>query len=141
MLYTSARDQYALTAVGDTPKDMAPLFDAIVDRVPAPVADPNAPLQLLVAALDYDNYLGQIAVGRVSRGRITKGEQVVLIDHDNNASAYRAERLFTFRDLARHEVESASAGEIVALAGFEWCSYRRHRGIARGAGLPGTHEG
>ena len=118
VLYTSARDQYALTAVGDTPKDMAPLFDAIVDRVPAPVADPNAPLQLLVAALDYDNYLGQIAVGRVSRGRITKGEQVVLIDHDNNASAYRAERLFTFRDLARHEVESASAGEIVALAGL-----------------------
>ena len=118
VLYTSARDQYALTAIGDTPKDMAPLFDAIVDRVPAPVADPNAPLQLLVAALDYDNYLGQIAVGRVSRGRITKGEQVVLIDHDNNASAYRVERLFTFRDLARHEVESASAGEIVALAGL-----------------------
>ena len=118
VLYTSARDQYALTAVGDTPKDMAPLFDAIVDRVPAPVADPNAPLQLLVAALDYDNYLGQIAVGRVSRGRIAKGEQVVLIDHDNNAPAYRVERLFTFRDLARHEIESASAGEIVALAGL-----------------------
>ena len=118
VLYTSARNQYALTVEGDAPKDMAPLFDAIVDRVPAPVADPEAPLQLLVAALDYDNHLGQIAVGRVSRGRITKGEQVVLIGHDDGAPAYRVERLFTFRDLARHEIESASAGEIVALSGL-----------------------
>ena len=118
MLYTSARNQYALTEEGDTPKDMAPLFDAIVDRVPPPIADPDAPLQLLVAALDYDNYLGQIAVGRVSRGRITKGEQVVLIGHDDDAPTYRVERLFTFRDLARHEIESASAGEIVALSGL-----------------------
>ena len=118
VLYTSARNQYALAVEGDAPKDMAPLFDAIVDRVPAPVADPEAPLQLLVAALDYDNHLGQIAVGRVSRGRITKGEQVVLIGHDDGAPAYRVERLFTFRDLARHEIESASAGEIVALSGL-----------------------
>ena len=118
VLYTSARNQYALTVEGDAPKDMAPLFDAIVDRVPAPVADPEAPLQLLVAALDYDNHLGQIAVGRVSRGRITKGEQVVLIGHDSGTPAYRVERLFTFRDLARHEIESASAGEIVALSGL-----------------------
>ncbi len=118
VLYTSARDQYALKAEGDPPKDMAPLFDAIIDRVPSPVADPDAPLQMLVAALDYDNYLGQIAVGRVSRGRIAKGGQVVLIDHDNNAPAYKVERLFTFRDLVRHEIESASAGEIVALSGL-----------------------
>ena len=118
VLYTSARNQYALTEEGDTPKDMAPLFDAIVDRVPPPIADPDAPLQLLVAALDYDNYLGQVAVGRVSRGRIAKGEQVVLIGHDDNVPAYRVERLFTFRDLARHEIESASAGEIVALSGL-----------------------
>ena len=118
VLYTSARNHYALTEEGDTPKDMAPLFDAIVDRVPPPIADPDAPLQLLVAALDYDNYLGQVAVGRVSRGRITKGEQVVLIGHDDNAPAYRVERLFTFRDLARLEIESASAGEIVALSGL-----------------------
>ena len=118
VLYTSARDQYALTGEGDAPMDMAPLFEAIVDRVPPPVADPDAPLQMLVAALDYDNYLGQIAVGRVSRGRIAKGEQVVLIGHDSNTLAYRVERLFTFRDLARHEIESASAGEIVALSGL-----------------------
>ncbi len=118
VLYTSARYQYALTREGDAPEDMAPLFDAIVDRVPPPIADPDAPLQLLVAALDYDNHLGQIAVGRVSRGRITKGEQVVLIGHDAGDPSYRVERLFTFRDLARHEIESASAGEIVALSGL-----------------------
>ena len=118
VLYTSARNQYALTEESEAPRDMAPLFDAIVDRVPPPVADPDAPLQLLVAALDYDNHLGQIAVGRVSRGRITKGEQVVLIGHNDSIPAYRVERLFTFRDLARLEIESASAGEIVALSGL-----------------------
>ena len=118
VLYTSARNRYALTEVTDVPKDMAPLFDAIVECVPPPAADPDAPLQLLVAALDYDNYIGQIAVGRVSRGRIAKGDQVVLIGHDEGARVFRAERLFTFRDLARHEVDSASAGEIIALSGL-----------------------
>ena len=119
VLYASARNRYALTEVTDVPKDMAPLFDAIVECVPPPAADPDAPLQLLVAALDYDNYIGQIAVGRVSRGRIAKGEQVVLIGHDKGARVFRAERLFTFRDLARHEIDSASAGEIIALAGLQ----------------------
>ena len=118
VLYTSARNQYALAEETDTPKDMGPLFDAIVERVPPPVADPNAPLQMLVAALDYDNHLGQIAVGRVSRGRIAKDEQVVLLGQDDSAAPYRVERLFTFRDLARHAIESASAGEIVALSGL-----------------------
>ncbi len=118
VLYTSARNRYALNEVADTSRDMGPLFDAIVDRVPPPVADPDAPLQLLVAALDYDNYIGQIAIGRVSRGRITKGEQVVLIGRDKSAPAFRVERVFTFRDLARHEIESASAGEIIALSGL-----------------------
>ena len=118
VLYTSARNQYALAEETDTPKDMGPLFDAIVERVPPPVADPDAPLQMLVAALDYDNHLGQIAVGRVSRGRIAKDEQVVLLGQDDSALPYRVERLFTFRDLARHAIESASAGEIVALSGL-----------------------
>ena len=118
VLYTSAREQYALADEGDARTDMRPLFDAIVERVPPPLADPEAPLQLLVAALDYDNHLGQITVGRVSRGRIARGEQVVLIGHGDSAPAYRVERLFTFRDLVRREIESASAGEIVALSGL-----------------------
>ena len=118
VLYTSARNHYALAAEGDAPRDMAPLFDAIVDRVPPPAADPNAPLQMLVAALDYDNHLGQIAVGRVSRGCIARGEQVALIGHDGSPLPYRVERLYTFRDLARQEIDRASAGEIVALSGL-----------------------
>ena len=118
VLYTSARNQYALAEEDDTPKDMAPLFDAIVERVPPPVADPDAPLQMLVAALDYDNHLGQIVVGRVSRGRIAKDEQVVLLGLDGSSVPYRVERLFTFRDLARRPIDSASAGEIVAFSGL-----------------------
>ena len=73
VLYASAREQYALADEGDSPTDMRPLFDAIVDRVPPPLADSEAPLQLLVAALDYDNHLGQIAVGRVSAGACRQG--------------------------------------------------------------------
>ena len=119
VLYASARNHYAVNDLTDPPKDMAPLFDAIVERAPAPVADPDAPFQLLVAALDYDNHLGSIAVGRISRGRIAKGEQAVLVrPGDAPPEAFRVERLFTFRDLARREIESASAGEIVALSGL-----------------------
>ncbi len=118
VLYASARNHYALNDLADPPRDMAPLFDAIVERVPPPVADPDAPFRMLVAALDYDNHLGQIAVGRLSRGRIVKGEQALLLSGDDSPPAYRVERLFTFRDLARREIESASAGEIVALSGL-----------------------
>lgn len=119
VLYASARDHYAVANESDPPVDMAPLFEAIVDRVPPPLADPSAPLQLLVAALDYDNHLGQIVVGRVSRGQIRKGDSVVLLGHSETPLPYRVERLFTFRDLARQEIDAAGAGEIVALAGVK----------------------
>jgi GTP-binding protein len=70
-----------------------------------------------VAALDYDNHLGQIAVGRVSRGRLTKGDVVARVNRETETATYRVERLFAFRDLARYEIDGASAGEIVALSG------------------------
>ncbi len=118
VVYSSARNHYALNNLADPPRDMAPLFDAIVESVPPPVADPLAPLQMLVAALDYDNHLGQIAIGRLSRGQIAKNEQVLLIGQGDVPADHRVERLFTFRNLARREIESASAGEIVALSGL-----------------------
>ena len=73
ILYTSARRGYATTDLVTPREDMQALFDAILEYVPAPVGNPEAPLQLLVAALDYDNYLGQVAIGRVSRGTVSFG--------------------------------------------------------------------
>jgi GTP-binding protein len=119
VLYASAREGYAMAAPDDPRVDLGPLFEAIVNHVPAPTADPDGPLQHLVAALDYDNHLGAIAIGRVFRGRIAKGDAVVRLDAEGSPTPYRVERLFAFRDLARHEIERASAGEIVAIAGVK----------------------
>ncbi|MEX2598974.1 MAG: GTP-binding protein, partial [Dehalococcoidia bacterium] len=118
ILYASAREGYAVAHLDDPREDLAPLFDAIVAHIPPPVADPDGPFQMLVTALDYDNHLGQIAIGRVFRGRIRRGASVVAIDRDNGTTLYRADHLYTFKDLARQEVESASAGQIIALSGI-----------------------
>ena len=78
VLYASARDGHAVSDLNDEPQDMQPLFEAILEHVPPPSGDPNAPLQMLVAALDYDNYLGQVAIGRISRGTICLDDHVAL---------------------------------------------------------------
>ena len=119
VIFASARDQYAIRDVEDPHVDMAPLFEAIIEHVPAPIVDPAGPLQILVAALDHDNHLGQIAIGRVFRGQVSRGDPVVRLGPDQEASPGRAERIYTFRDLSRFEVESAKAGEILAIAGIE----------------------
>jgi GTP-binding protein len=134
VLYASAREGYALTHLDDTPVDLGPLFEAIIGHIPAPHVDPEGPLQLLVAALDYDNHLGAIAVGRVYRGRVQRGTQAVLLDGNGNSSESKVDHLFLFRDLARHEVDTASAGDIVAVSGI--------RGVAIGDTIadPATPE-
>ena len=119
VLYASARDQYTLIDREDSPQDMAPLFETIIHRMPSPYVDAEGAFQLLVAALDYDNYLGQIVVGRVSRGSIKKNQQIALISSGDRVTTFKAERLFTFRDLARKDIESASAGEIIAISGLK----------------------
>ncbi|MBL75528.1 MAG: translational GTPase TypA [Chloroflexi bacterium] len=118
VIYASARDQYAITNIDDDPKDMSPLFETIIKRVPPPKVDPAAPFQLLVAALDYDNYLGQIVIGRVTRGSIEKGQQIALISDEDRITMFKVERLFIFRDLIKKDIEGASAGEIIAISGL-----------------------
>ncbi|MDP6226545.1 MAG: GTP-binding protein, partial [Dehalococcoidia bacterium] len=119
VLYTSARHGYAAGDPDATPEDMQPLFEAILKYVPPPTGDPDAPLQMLVAALDYDNYLGQVAIGRVFRGTIRLGDQVALLGVDGQISYHKLERVFVFRGLDRVEVEEARAGDIVAVTGVE----------------------
>jgi GTP-binding protein len=119
VLYASARHGYAVSDLNAEPKDMQPLFDAILEYVPPPTGDPDAPLQMLVAALDYDNYLGQVAIGRVFRGTIRLGDQVALLGVDGQTSYHKLERVFVFRGLDRVEVKEARAGDIVAVTGVE----------------------
>ena len=122
VLYASARHGYATTDMDTPGSDMQPLFEAILDSVPPPAGDPNAPLQMLVAALDYDNYLGQVAVGRITRGTLKLRDDVALLGRDALPTTHNLERIFVFRGMERVEVTEAHAGDIVALTGPEGVS-------------------
>ena len=119
VLLASAKLGYAVVDLESPGQDMKPLFDTILRAVPAPSGDPDAALQMLVAALDYDNYLGQIAIGRVFRGSIRAKQPVVLLGKGGQTQAYSVEKVFVFRGLERLEVAEAPAGEIVAICGVE----------------------
>jgi GTP-binding protein len=99
--------------------DLQPLFQAILQHVPAPMVDADAPLQMLVTTLGYDNYRGLTAVGRLFAGRIKAGQPLARLTLDGDTLAERARYLFIHEGLERVEVEEAAAGEIVALAGLE----------------------
>lgn len=119
VLLASAKLGYATTDLEAPRKDMKALFDTILTAVPAPHGDPDAPLQILVAALDYDNYLGQIAIGRVFRGSITPREPVLVLGKDGQSQAQTVEKIFVFQGLQRIEVPIALSGEILAISGLD----------------------
>ena len=119
ILFASAKSGYAMANADDEPTDLAPLFDAIVNHIPAPAADPDGPLQMLTAALDFDNHLGQIAVGRIFRGVLRRGTPIVLVAHDGSTTQFKADHVFVFHDLARKEVDEVFAGDIGAVTGLK----------------------
>lgn len=98
--------------------DLTPIFDAIINDIPAPDVDGAKPLQLLVTSLQYDSFLGKYAIGRISRGNVAKSQPVVLIKRDGMQVNAKIEKIFGYRGLAREEVETAIAGDIVALTGI-----------------------
>jgi GTP-binding protein len=120
-IYASAREGVATLDLAQTPVDLAPLFDAIVEHVPPPPNDSSGPFQMLVSTLDYSPYLGRLALGRVERGMVKVGQNVALLPLDPllPAENARVTRLYTHQGLERLEVAEAPAGEIVALAGLE----------------------
>ncbi len=96
-----------------------PLFETIVERIPAPAADPAATLQLQVMNLDYSEFLGRIAIARVFNGTLYRGEEVGISKLDGKMQPTKITKLFTFRGLERDEAEKVVAGDIVAIAGVE----------------------
>jgi GTP-binding protein len=125
-LYTSSRAGTATPHLEQPGTDLVPLFDAILEHVPAPTGDPEGPFQMLVSTLDHSNFLGRIGIGRIERGRVRIGDQVTLLPLGepglvaNEAfERNRITKLYTFDGLSRVDVEEAEAGDIVAVAGFE----------------------
>ena len=116
-VYTNAIVGAASTDHRHVGTTLEPLFDAIVETIPAPDVDADAPAQLLVTTTTYDDYKGKIAVGRLQSGALRKAQAVMRIDHSGALTPARVTQLFTFRGLAREEVDEARAGDIVAVAG------------------------
>jgi GTP-binding protein len=98
--------------------DLTPIFDAIINDIPAPTVEGDKPFQLLVTSLQYDSFLGKYAIGRITRGSIAKGQQVALIKRDGSIVNGKIDKLFGYRGLNREEIDEAGAGDIVALTGI-----------------------
>ncbi len=118
VIYTSARTGVATTDPAIPSRNMQPLFELIKQEIPAPPGDPALPLQLQIATLDYDDYVGRIAIGRLSNGTLRAGQEVSLCKRDGTVVAGKVGKLWVFEGLKRKEVPSASAGEIVAVTGL-----------------------
>jgi GTP-binding protein len=120
LLYASGIDGIAKHELEDEDKDLTPLFETIVDHIPPPEQTFEAPFKMLVSSIDWNDYVGRIAIGRVEQGRINVNQKIALLNRNGEQKENaRATKLFTFNGLKREPVEQAGAGDIFALAGYE----------------------
>ena len=118
--YAIGRDGKACPDVPENPEspaDFSPIFNAIINEIPAPKVDENGTFQLLVTSLTYDNFLGKYAIGRITRGKVKAGEQISLVKRDGEVKKAKIDKLFAYRGLSREEISEAFAGDIVAITG------------------------
>ncbi len=119
--YAIGREGKAWTALPDNPSehtDLSPIFDAIINDIPAPTVEIEKPFQMLVTSLAYDTFQGKYAIGRITRGTIKKGQGIVLMKRDGAIVASKVDKVFGYRGLTREEIEEAGAGDIVAITGI-----------------------
>jgi GTP-binding protein len=119
ILYAVSRDGVAKRSLDDDSRTLRPLFDQILETIPAPRQLRDDSLQLLVANLDYNEYVGRLAIGRIFSGEIKVGDTVAIVRHDGQTAKTRVSQLYAFEGLKRAPIESAAFGEIVALAGID----------------------
>ncbi len=119
VIYASGRQGYAIRELKDEKKDLGPMLDLIVEKVPPAAGDPDGPLCMQVATLDYDDYLGYMAIGRMRSGRSKVGDRVLLAHRDGSKEEFRVQKVLGFQGLKRFELAEALAGDIVAFTGME----------------------
>ncbi|HPE04262.1 MAG TPA: translational GTPase TypA [Thauera sp.] len=119
VIYASGLNGFAVINEGDERKDMRPLFEAILEHVPAPEVDANGPLQIQVCSLDYSTYMGQLGIGRIKRGRVRPNQEVVVMYGEENRGKGKVSQILTFEGLERKPSEMAEAGDIVLIAGIQ----------------------
>ncbi|MDW7643636.1 MAG: translational GTPase TypA [Desulfuromonadales bacterium] len=119
IVYASAKNGYAMRELEDESKDLEPLFQMIAERVSAPEVNPDAPFQMLVTNIDYNDYIGRIATGKIFNGRIKAGSTIAAIDREGKITRGRVSKLLGYEGLKQVELEEASAGDIVTIAGFD----------------------
>ncbi len=118
-VFSSAKQGWASPDYKETGTDMRPLLDLLVDALPGPDVDPTGPLQLMVTTLDWSDYVGRIAIGRIKSGRINANQTVTLHQANDKLVTERVRQLYVFDKLGRVQVETAEAGDVVAVVGFE----------------------
>jgi GTP-binding protein len=119
VLYTIAKTGIAKNALEDASNDLQPLFDAIVNHIPAPSGDPDGVLQMLIANLDYSDYLGRLGIGRVFQGTLRYGDTLSIAKRDGSLQTTRITKLYSFEGLKRVDETAGAAGDILAIAGVE----------------------
>ena len=118
VVYATARDGIAKLNMADESANLEPLFKLLIENIPAPKGDIDGPLQVMVTTLDYDEYVGRIAIGRVVRGRMKNGQNVTVLDGETQRKG-RIGRLYGYEGLKRREVEDAAMGDIIAVTGLD----------------------
>jgi GTP-binding protein len=119
IVYASGREGWAVNDLKDEHKDLGPLLDMIVEKVKPPAGDVNAPLAMHVTTLDYDDYLGYVAIGRIDSGRVKTGDRVLCVHRDGKREEFRVQKLLGYQSLKRFELAEAAAGDICAITGMQ----------------------
>ncbi|SFZ73781.1 translational GTPase TypA [Chitinimonas taiwanensis] len=119
VIYASGLNGFAKLELEHESDNMRPLFETVLKHVPSPPGNPDAPLQMQLAALDYSTYTGRLGVGKVVNGRIKPGQQVVVMNHDEQVASGRINQVLGFKGLERVPVEGAEAGDIIIISGLD----------------------
>ncbi len=118
VIYASSREGFATYDFDVENEDLKPLFDTIVKYVPAPEGKEDEPFRMLVSNIDYDEYVGKIAVGKINRGKISVNQQIAICEKDGNVKNSKIGRIYTYKGLKKEETSEAKAGEIVCISGL-----------------------
>ena len=119
VIYTSAKQGISRLNPDDPDSDITPLLDMIIEKVPASEGDSEGPFQMLVSSMDYDDYVGRIAIGTITRGKIQAKTSYTQIDREGNKQVFSLSKLYTYQGLSKVESESATTGDIIGIAGMK----------------------